>query len=256
MIGLAQALDRGPLGDRRPWATAQLLAVDPVTARAQVSIAGGASVWLPYISAVYTGISTVYVLMDPAGSGAGQLVLGPCGTQPAEDIPPPPPDPVEAPPKNAYALIKPNWSATWRDIWSNYSGWNASRYGGITALWQGENYGSGGMTGIATYGTQVQNLHALSITKISVHVPTADGSGTVVLQGSAHGYKTSSSPSPSGSTASGSLGGRVELGSTMREAMRTGSTMGLCTTGGTYLSVWGTARADGMALGVWYTRAA
>lgn len=257
-MDLASAL--GPAhGDERPWCTAQLLAVDNTTNRAQVSIDGGEAVWLPFVSNSYTGITTVFVLRDPQRSGAGQLVIGPCGTQPADAVPPPPPpapDPSTPSTVTSTALIRPTWSGTYRSIRGTWDRWNTDRYGGRSTLYQGDAYGSGPLMGLAVYGDQVKNLRALSIAKVSLSVTLATGSGTVVVQGSPSGVKPSGAPSSSGSTASRSGSGSIPLPADVCEAFRTGATKGLALVGTDYLGVRGTSLASGMALSITYTRAA
>ena len=261
-LSLADAL--GPQhGDARPWCVAQLLDVDAVTNRAQVSIDGGPAVWLPFVSNSFDGITTVMVLRDPGQSGAGQLVLGPCGTQP--DPPPPPPvqptpsDPVSDPvTKTVRTVITPTWSGTYRDSWNSWSiTWNAGRYGGPSTLYQGSKYGSGGLRGLATYGSQVANLRASQITsmKVTVKVATSD-TGTVVLQGSPNGSRPGGAPSSSGALASRAGSGQVELPASVREAFRTGAVKGLALVGSDYLGVRGTSLASGMALAITYVRPA
>lgn len=252
-MSLAHAL--GAVAPQRVWDTAQLLAIDEDTARAQVSIDGGTPVWLPAnLDAVYTGITTVFVIFDPV---RGQVVLGPCGVQPAIEVPPTPPDPVETPPPvvTASAVIRPTWSGTYRDLRAAWDRWNVDRYGGRSTLYQGSAYGSGDLHGLAVYGDQVKNLRAESITAMSVSIVMATGSGTVTVQGSASGSKPAGAPSGSGTTASRSGSGSIVLGSTVREAFRTGTTKGLLLAGTDYLAVRGTSHPSGMALSITYTRA-
>lgn len=257
-MDLATAL--GPThGDARPWCTAQLLAMDTAANRAQVSIDGGSAVWLPFVANNYTGITTVFVLRDPQRAGAGQLVIGPCGTQPADEVPPPPPpapDPSTPSGVTSTAVVRPTWSGTYRSIRGTWDRWNTDRYGGRSTLYQGDAYGSGPLTGLATYGDQVANLGALSIASISVGITVVTGSGTVTVQGSPSGSKPAGAPSSSGSTASRSGSGPLVLPTDVCEAFRTGGTKGLALVGTSYLGVRGTSLASGMALSITYTRAA
>lgn len=253
-MDLADALAGGGRLDGRAWTTAQLLAVDTAGNRARVSIDGGPGVWLPYVASSYTGITTVFVLRDPTRGGAGQLVLGPCGTQAPIDVPPPPPDPAVSPPApvTARATIRPTWSGTWRASAAAWDRWNADRYGGRSTLYQGSAYGSGALTGLAVYGGQVVNLRALSITSAAVYALTVTGSGSLTVQGSASGSKPAGAPASSGSTATGM--GWINLPADVREALRTGATRGFAAVGANYLAVRGTSYPAGMALRITYTR--
>lgn len=237
---------------QRQWSPAQLLAVDSGTNQAQVSIDGGSAVWLPMLASNYDTATVVAVGFDPL---VGPLVLGPIGTQLE---PPPAPAPAPAPDEASTvtdtAVIRPTWSGTWRVIRSAWDRWNVDRYGGRSTLWQGSGFGSGTLVGLATYGSQIVNLRALSIQSVRVNIVRAYGSGTVVLQGSPHGSQPSGAPSSSGSTASGS--DNIPLPSDVREGMRTGSVRGLALVGSTYLGVAGTSSASGMSLSITYTRRA
>jgi hypothetical protein len=239
-------------GGARLTAVGQLLAVDVVTNRVQVSIGGGPAVWLPMLGSAYDGVTTVAVLLDPQ---SGPLVLGPMGIQ-AEPPPPPAPAPDPGTPQTVSdtAVIRPSWSGTYRSIRGAWDRWNTDRYGGRSTLWQGDAFGSGPLTGLATYGSQVVNLRALSISRVTVTVVHAYGEGSVTVQGSVHGSKPSGAPSSSGSTASGVS--TISLPSDVREGMRTGSVRGLALVGGSYQGVRGTSHPSGMALSITYTRAA
>lgn len=250
-LSLADAISGGFGDDKRPWSIAQLLAIDTSKNRAQVSIDNGPAVWLPYVSNVYTSITTVFVIRDPFGSGSGQLVVGPAGTQAAPDVPPPPPAPTPTAHK-VTTVIRPSDSGTWSEKWGRYYAWNVGRYGGSTTLYQGTFSGvSAHLDGIAVYGNQLKSLGASSIDAITLHVPLITGSGTVQVQGTAQG-SLSGAPSPSGATASGT--GTIALGATIRDNLRTGTSKGLVLVGGAYLAVKGKAYASGMAMTVTYTR--
>lgn len=240
-------------GDRRPWVIGRLVSIDAVALRAAVSIDGSPAVSLPYVPGTYTGITTVFVLRDPYGTGAGQLVLGPCYAETAEVVPAPPVDDPTVT-TTETALIRPTWSGTWRSIRSAYDRWNTERYGGRSTLYQGEAYGSGPLTGLAVYGDQVAALGAVSISRIVVSTPLATGSGAVTLQGATNGTKPAGAPSTTGATASGVTA--VELDASMCEAFRTGAVKGLASVGANYRATYGTARASGMALSVTYTKTA
>lgn len=237
---------------QRQWASAQLLAVDSGTNQAQVSIDGGSAVWLPMIASNYDSATVVAVGFDPLG---GPLVLGPIGSQLEPPAPPAPaPAPDDPSTVSDTAVVRPSWSGTWRVVRSDWDRWNVDRYGGRSTLWQGSGFGSGTLVGLATYGSQVVNLRALSIQSIRVNIVPAYGSGTVVLQGSPSGSQPSGAPSSSGSTASGV--DNIALPSDVREGFRTGSVKGLALVGSTYLGVRGTSHPSGMSLSITYTRRA
>lgn len=252
---LAAALTARGAGDRRPWAVGRLLRIDSAANLAGVSIDGSPEVLLPYAPGVYTDVTTVLVLRDPYGSGAGQMVLCPYY---AEAAPPPPPpsqdDPEVVGTVTETALVRPTWSGTWRQVRSAWDRWNVDRYGGRSTLYQGDAYGSGPLTGLATYGDQLVSLGAVEFTRVVVSTPVATGSGTVVVQGAPHASKPSGAPQPSGETASGTT--KVDLSATVREGLRTGVVKSLATVGSAYRGTYGTSRADGMALSVTYTRRA
>lgn len=243
--------------DTRPWVIARLLSVDTVNRRATVSIDDGEAVSLRYVPDNYTGITTVFVLMDPTGSGAGQLVLGPCGTEDADTLPPPPPaPPAPGTPSlvERTVVVRPTWSGTYRSIRSAWDRWNTGRYGGRSTLYQGDSFGSGPLVGLATYGNQIVALGAVSISAIVATTPLATGGGTVTLQGAPHAFQPGGAPTPAGSTASGD--GNVTLPADIREALRTGAAKSLATVGGNYRATYGTSRADGLALRITYRRPA
>ena len=71
---------------------------------------------------------------------------------------------------------------------------------------------------------------------------------------SPHGTAFPAGP-PSSSGASSSGVGAVPLDSTICDGLRTGTFKGLALVGAAYVAVYGTSRADGMALNITYTRA-
>lgn len=250
-----------PLGPRRGATTrvhviAQLLSLDEPTQRATVSIDGSGPITLPYAPGVYEGYTTVLCLCDPLAGGRAVYVLAPVGAQ--DEAPPPPPGP---PPSTAAALVLPTWSGTWRQTrWGN---WNIGRYGGASDLYQGSAYGSGPMVGLATYGEQLVGLGATAITAavLTVQRNGSGGDATVTVQGSPHPTPPGGAPSASGDTATSPVlgaaaGTTMALPASVCEAMRTGAVKGLCTVGAAYAGVFGTSRADGMALSITYTRPA
>jgi hypothetical protein len=163
--------------------------------------------------------------------------------------------------ESVTVTIKPKWSGTWRNSRNAWDRWNVDRYGGRSTLYQGDGYGSGPLTGLAVYGTQVRDLGAISIESITVTLIGADlasGGVTITVQGSSNGTQPSGAPSSSGATASGTPGragtDKVALPSSVREDFRTGAVRGLATVGSAYGAVRGTSAAAGMALAVKYTR--
>lgn len=253
MIGAAYAL--AGEAARPTLVTARLLApVDTATNRAQVSLFGSEAAWLPFVPGTYTDITTVFVAWSP---GTGHVVVGPCYQEDAASVPaPPPPPPAASDPSPVLdkALIRPTSSGTYRHVRSAWDRWNTGRYGGASTLYQGDAFGSGQLTGLATYGDQVTALGALEITSIVVTTPLATGSGSVVLQGAPHASRPSGAPAPTGSTASGTTS--VSLPADMREALRTGSAKSLATVGASYRGTRGTSHPSGMALAVTYKRPA
>lgn len=253
----AAALPGGP----RPGAlsrvcdVAQLVAVDGDTQRATVSLRGSEAFDLPYLPGVYTGYTTCLVLCDPLDGGRAVYVLGPVGVQVDPPTPPaPPPPPSSGGTVSATAVILPIWSGTWRATRGAWDRWNTDRHGGRSTLYQGNAYGSGPVTGLAVYGDQVVGLGATAITDMQVAVTIATGSGTPVIQASGAGTPPSGAPGFGGDTVSGI--GWVPLSAAMRTAFLAGAAKGLGLVGGDYLAVYGTGRADGMALRVTYERPA
>lgn len=231
---------------------AKLLSVDPVSQRATVSIDGSQPVALPYSPGVYTGYATALVLCNPLEGGRAVWVLSPVGN-PDVPIPTPPAPPAAV---TATATILPTWSGTWRTVRSAWDRWNVDRpeYGGRATLYQGSDYGSGSLTGLAVYGDQITGLGALSIVSATVNLVRATGSGTPTVQGATNGTPyPAGGPSVTGDTAAGV--GAVPLPVSTCEGLRTGAIRGLALVGGTYAAVFGRSRADGMALQITYTRA-
>lgn len=234
------------------YGVAQLISVDAGAGRATVSYRGSQPMDLPYnLAGTYAGVSTVDVLCNPLEGGRAVYVLGPRGALAgAPELPDAPTGEV-----TATALILPTWSGTWRTTRSAWDRWNTTRYGGRSDLYQGDAYGSGALKGLAVYGDQVVNLGAASIVSATVSLVRSNGTGVPAVQGSPHGTAyPAGPPSSSGATSSGV--GAVSLDSTIAEALRTGAAKGLALVGAAYVGVYGTSRADGMALNITYTRPA
>lgn len=234
-----------------PWTVAQLVSIDTTANRATVSILGSQPVALPFLPGDYTGVTTVYVQLDPLRTGAGQMVMGPCGT--LEDVPALPPAPSGT--VSAKATIFPTWSGTWRTDRSSFDRWNIDRYGGRSDLYQGDDYGSGPLKGLAVYGDQIVGLGATAITAMTLSSIKSNGGDSPVFQGSPHGTKPAGAPSSSGATVGG-LGNVDLVASGIAELLRTGVFKGLATVGSTYGAVRGTSHPMGMALSITYQRPA
>lgn len=253
----------GPTAAPPPIARGEVVSVNAGVGTLTVTILG-VNYDLPYNASTYSEGQFVHVLRDPQDFGSPYLVVGPEGNF----TPPPPPDAgggaanpgrIEA----RQVTIGPQWSGSYGGgRWDN---WNANRndYGGRSALYQGQGYGSPAMQGLAVYGDQIVNLHAESITRMSVHldrVPAGSGGGTgpAVLQGSPHGGATpGGGPAPGGPTAAVGIergtGVDFVLPSSMYDGFRTGTSKGLALVGGAYLNLYGTAKAGAMALTIQYT---
>lgn len=236
------------------WCQGEVTAIDAPNSRLTVT-AEGESVSLPHVAGTYSVGSIVVVMLDPA-STLGGIVLGPFGNPPPAPVAPVAPVvPAAATLGTFEAMIFPTWSGTWSAKWGKWGAWtNGGRYGGPTSLYQGSAYGSGILTGLATYGSQVADLGATSITAMSAHVVVATGTGSPTLQGTATGTGGGGAPSGSGGTVAGA--GDVDLvGSGIAESLRTGAAKGIVLVGSAYGAVFGKSRADGMALSLTYTKA-
>lgn len=240
---------------------ALLTAIDAGTARATVSFRGSQPFKLPFMGAAadYAAADTVLVLCNPLEGGRAVFVLGPIG-QVDDAVSDSVPD-APASTATATATIVPTWSGTWRVDRAAWDRWNIDRYGGRSDLYQGDDYGSGTLIGLATYGDQIVNLAATSIASavLTVQRNGSGGSAAVTVQGAPHASRPAGAPSPSGTTASSAVlsatgKGSISLDSAQREALRTGSAKSLALVGATYAGVFGTSRADGMALVITYAK--
>lgn len=256
-VGLARVLldegrpvlVQGPLDPLDPVVPASMTASAATTAT--VSWAGG-SYTLPYLAGSY-GTLPRDVWISLSDWGIPVLVHGPSAVAPPPP-PPPPPDPGPAPTVQVVQAIAPQWSGSYRQIRSAWDRWNTDRYGGRSTLWQGDLFGSGPLVGYAAYGTQVANLGALSIDRIQVAIRNAGaGSGPATLISTLQNFPApSGGPSGSGATATGE--GWVDLPPSVFEAWRTGVWGGLALVGGNYAAFAGAGNGDGMTLVVTYTR--
>ena len=212
----------------------------------------GTSYTLPFVPATY-GTLPRDVWVALTDWGAPFLVHGPSAVAPP---PPPPPAPAPDPGSTVQVTqwIAPQWSGTYRTIRAAWDRWNVDRYGGRSTLWQGDSFGSGPLVGYAAYGAQVANLGAISIDRMQVAVRNAgSGSGPATLISTLQNYPAPpGGPSGSGATATGE--GWVDLPSSVFEAWRTGVWGGLATVGSNYAAFAGAGTGDGMVLAVTYTR--
>jgi len=222
----------------------------------------GATYTLPFQAATYGTLpKPVLVLLDDWGTP--MWVLGPSAIADQSQAAPTPP-PAAPAPVQATTSVGPQWSGTWRVDRSAWDRWNTGDYGGRSDLYQGSDYGSGTLIGLATYGDQLVNLGATSFDKVTLTAKrNGSGGGSVALtvRGSASGSQPAGAPSSSGTSAATSAaapGGwvSVDLPSDVCEAMRTGATKGLAAVGGTYAGWGGTGTPGSMVLAVTYTRPA
>ncbi|MDR7189788.1 hypothetical protein J2Y46_002614 [Microbacterium sp. BE35] len=274
VAGAKVRLERSPLDGGRAYYCLGALDTQPeiVTGTVTAVNAGtgtltitclGSSYTLPYVTGTYAVSTAVHVLRSLKQFGAPVIILGPQGSyagdggtagsggtgNPGQVV-------------TRQATISPQWSGSWRSAYSRWDSWNTDRYGGRSTLWQGNGYGSGPMTGLATYGDQIVNLGATSITSMVVTVTRADSSvstgKTPTVQPSSNGVQPGGAPSVGGATSSGAAiaPGQttgVALNSSVFAGFLAGTYKGLATVGTDYAGFYGTARGDGMALTIQYT---
>jgi hypothetical protein len=251
----------GPLDPQDPVVPATLTAATSTVAT--VTWAGG-SYALPYLAGAY-GAPPVSVWVSLSDWGVPVLVLGPSAVAPA-----PPPAGGGGPPTGGGTVqvtqsIGPQWSGAWRASSGRWGDWNTGRFGGRADLYQGNGFGSGPMTGLATYGDQITNLGATSIGGIKVRA-LRNGFGStsgasLVLQGSPHGAQPGGAASGAGPTVALSPVGpdgwaEGWLPAALCEGLRTGAYRGLVAVGGTASGWGGTATPGSMVLETTYTRPA
>lgn len=255
----------GPLADVPVISTGIVQAVNAGAGTLTVTVLN-ADYELPYVAGTYDVGTVVHVLRSPSRFGAPEAVLGPQGNFQAP-VPPTPGEGAENPVAEVSRerTIVPQWSGSWRGAFSRWDSWNTDRFGGRSTLWQGDQWGSGPMTGLAAYGEQIVNLGATAIDRIILRVWRADTSTSagrqIGVQGSPHGSRPPGAPSGSGDTATGpsltpGQSGTLVLPSSMHEGFRTGSLKGLLVNGSQYSGWLGTSKADGMAMTIQYKVAA
>lgn len=251
-----------PLADADVIVAGTVAAINSARGTLTVNTLGG-QYELPYNAAAYTVGAAVYIRRDPQRFGVPVHVDGLQGNYEA----PKPETPGGGSPndpklENRQAVIQPQQSGSWRSSQSRWDNWNTDRFGGVSTLWQGNDYGSGPMTGWAGYGDQVVNLRAQQIVAMWVNVVRADTSSSAgkaaTVQGSPDGSRPGGGPGGSGDTATTSgltpgQGQSLQLPGSTYDAWRTGGFKGIRLTGGDYGGFAGTSRADGMTLTVHYT---
>jgi len=241
-----------------------LVEINELGNRAIVSIDGAPRVPMMAVSTgIYVEGEIVNVLRNPFGGGDQYMCLGPAGGDTA-DLPTAPE--VGATTAPTTVTLRPEWTGTWDADSGRYDNWNVSRteYGGRSTLYQGDRFGSGPLTGLATYGNQIVALGASEITAMLV---TLRGAGlaldlypAVKVQAATNGA-ASSAPSSAGTVVTGAPGKsgvvQVALDASVFAGYRAGTYKGLALVGvgyAEYNAVRGTSDADGMALTITYTR--
>lgn len=163
---------------------------------------------------------------------------------------------------NAKTTIGPQSTGTWRASRSSWDTWGNDIGGGVADIYQGDQYGSGPLTGLACYGDQVVNLGAIEITSM-VLTATRNSSGTgdvaLSVRSSGAGERPAGAPSAYGSvitTDPVSTGETVSvaLPAAVREDFRTGAAKGLAAVGIAYAGFGGTTRPGSFTLAIEYTR--
>lgn len=250
--------------DTSPVVVGFLLAEpDATTYLCTVSILGSEPIpGVPATPSTYTGVTTVAVLMDPE-KGTPVRVLGPAGAPPEELIVEPPrpsSDPVVNPDSPGSTrvvrgkVVLPSFTGTYRVSRSAWGRWNDA-----ADVYQAGSASSGTLYGLAAYGNQITALGASSITRARLTL-VSNGAGFVpawdaVVRGSVNGTRPAGAPSYAGDTVTVSVPGygktgqsaTVELGATMREALRDGTARGLGLVGATYGGTLGIGRGNGSA---------
>jgi hypothetical protein len=248
----------GPLTPAPTVVTGKVTAITDETLT--VDVLGG-TFDLGYTSSTYDVGEVVAVLRHPSGFGVPQWVLGIAGKeQQASNPGGGSGNPGQS--QARQATISPQDSGSYKVSGGRWDSWNTNRYGGVRALWQGNQYGSGPMVGWAGYGDQIVNLWASQITGMWVDVQRSDSSvndpKAVLLQGSPDGTRPGGAPGGTGDGA-GSPGlapnqqAQILLPSSTYEAWRTGGIKGLRTAGADYLALFGADRGGAMSLTIQYT---
>ena len=225
-----------------------------------VETLGGVYELQPFAAGTYAVDDLVWVMRHPTGFGEPQAVLGAAGGSRAGGNPGGGSgNPGEL--QQRQAVISPQDSGSFKAAQSRWDSWNTDRYGGVRALWQGNQYGSGPMIGWAGYGDQVVNLHATRITGMWLDVQRSDssdpGGRVAFLMGSPNGTRPGGAPAGSGDAASTpslrpNESARIYLPPGTYDGWRTGGFKGLRTVGADYLALYGADRGGAMVLTVQY----
>lgn len=236
-----------PGSDRTPVVVARLLTEPDADYLATISIAGSEPLVVPAAAGVYTGVTTVYAMMD---RGRPVMVQGPAGAPVYTS-----PDPVVEETVSVVRgrVITPTVSGTWRATRSAWDRWNDA-----TDVYQAGSTASGALSGIACYGTQITALGlttmTASLTLVSNGHPAA-GAWTAAIKGAAHASLPAGAPTLAATTTTATVpsadGGvvTVELDATTCDNLRTGTwyALGLGATG-TYGGTRGTRDSRGWVL--------
>lgn len=165
--------------------------------------------------------------------------------------------------KTVTTTVTPTYSGTYR-VSSTWNRWNGNKYGGFSTLYQGSQYGSGDLIGLATYGSRVRDLRAVEILKIEVRLvdanPGVHSPGQPIrLQVSPHGSRPGGAPTSIGSVKGATLGKgasrwfNLDLAGSTLDDFRTGQLAGITIRGGPYRAIRGRG-TSGMTLRVTYRR--
>ena len=236
-----------PGSDTTPVVVARLLTEPGTDYLCTISIAGSEPLTVRANAGVYTGVTTVSVLMD---KGRPVLVQGPAG-EPVYESPAPV---AEAEVSTVRGrVIVPTVSGTYRATRSAYDRWNDAN-----EVYQAGSAASGTLSGIACYGTQITALGlttmTASLTLVSNGHPAA-GAWTAAIKGAAHASLPAGAPTLAATTTTATVpsadGGvvTVELDATTCDNLRTGTwyALGLGATG-TYGGTRGTRDSRGWVL--------
>lgn len=246
----------GPVYPRSPVELAAVTAIDGGTVTVLLD---DVSVIIPAPLGTYTVGQSAWVQLNDWGIPV--IAVGPSST-PAPGSPGGGGGGSSGGTVSATATIAPQTSGSYRAGYG-WDAWNGSRYGGLTNIYQGNRFGSGQMTGFAGYGSQILNLGAISIEKMTLVARKNDTNGlsaALVVQGTASGSRPAGTPTagPFGSANTGIIGpgewGSVDLPSTLREAFRTGAAKGLVAVGTDYGAFGGTATPGSFVLKIRYTK--
>lgn len=243
--GRGRAVPPRPGADVSLRTTAYLIAYDSGTYTATVSVLGSEPIEsVPAVPSTYTGVSTVYVLMQ---GGRPVQVLGPASEAVVgEDIPTPPGTTSGGVRAVTGLTVGPSGTGTWRVTRSAWDRWNT-----VGDVYQYGSTASGTLYGLAWYGDQIASLGASTISRATLTVVSSGNPGagawTATVQGCASGTRPAGAPTFTGSTQTVSIpsaaGGvaTLDLGSTIRAGLADGSLKSLGLSGAVYGGTRGAA---------------